>query len=233
MSRRERDKHDKPVGNKVAEILADLGIPMPSEELRARAVSGARSTPQEEREREHKKTTHQLCLDLGWPALALEYATNARSTEATRAVADWPGGAMSLVLSGGKGCGKTVAAAWYALHVRPMRFITAYDFARLSRFSDEMSAVLDARALCLDDLGHEYLDVKESFVSDVNALVDKMYSHKKPLIVTTNLTWRDLSERYGGRVADRLTECAVWSNVHTESLRKPPLTFDTTPPWEE
>lgn len=170
--------------------------------------------------------------ELGWPKLALRHAQSAQETPAITAVRRWlMSGRSMLVLAGGKGTGKTVAAAWAALHrdgAAAMRFARAAAVARVGRYSDGWGNQLSAPTLCIDDLGAEYLDGKGSFLVDLDELVDTFYSDERPLIITTNLTGDEMRVRYKARIVDRITECAEWANVDGESLRR-----RETLPWEE
>lgn len=170
--------------------------------------------------------------DLGWPKLAIEMARRADAQrEAIRSLRDddpWRSPRCIVVLSGTRGCGKTVAAAWWAIHhdVRA-RFIRAATLATSSRFNDELRAqVFGASALVIDDLGAEYLDAKGAFLSVLDELVDTYYGDGRTMIITTNLLLddpkreTDFRRRYGERIADRLRECGVWLSIGEGSLRR-------------
>jgi hypothetical protein len=169
---------------------------------------------------------------LGWPARALDIAERPNDSNAMRAVGAWRRDESALVLAGGKGTGKTVAATWVALNdERLWRFARAATIVRVGRFGDAFSQLIAAPALCIDDLGAEYIDVKGSFLSDLDELVDTFYSNRRPLIVTTNLDAKAFKDRYGARVVDRLTECAQWVGIDGRSMRRPH--DETKPPWED
>jgi DNA replication protein DnaC len=159
----------------------------------------------------------------GWPTRALEIAAAADlERPALKAIRGWDhrsGGA--LVISGGIGVGKTVAAAWIAAD-RGLRcsFLRAAEFARTSRYDAEaFGAVLGAAALCLDDLGSEWADERGSLRVSLDELIDRFYAERRVLIVTTNLGVAELTQRYGERAVDRLREWATWAHVGGKSMR--------------
>lgn len=129
-----------------------------------------------------------------------------------------------LVLSGPKGCGKTVAATWWAAQRRDrVRFLRASTFAASSRYDDRAArGEWFTAALVLDDLGAEFADSKGSFVADLDELVDVFYGDLRPLLITTNCSLDQFRERYGERIGDRLRECGRWISLSGESLRQRP-----------
>lgn len=157
----------------------------------------------------------------GWPTRLLEALPTARTdSEAIRAIASWRDTEHCIaVLSGSVGCGKTLAAAWWARRRGAMGFVRASTFARMSRYGDEHHGLLERQALCLDDLGAEYLDAKGSFVVDLDELIDTYHADMKPLIITTNCNWTQFEGRYGSRITDRLRECGEWISLEGKSMR--------------
>lgn len=130
------------------------------------------------------------------------------------------------VLAGRPGVGKTFAAAWWRWQsakragFRVMaQWLTAAAFARMSRYGAERTELL-SNALVLDDLGTEYVDAKGSLRTDIDELVNEFYSTRRALVITTNLDAKELEQRYGERVLDRLHEAAVWIAVKGESRRR-------------
>lgn len=165
-------------------------------------------------------------VDSGWPIRALESAQAADATKpAITRVVEWSvGEASTLVLSGPPGCGKTTAAARWALSLREhVNFMRAATFAASSRYdAGKRSHWHDAQALVLDDLGSEYADAKGNFLVDLDELIDTFYGNKRPLLITTNCSADDFKQRYGARIVDRLRECGSWFSVAHASLRRKP-----------
>jgi DNA replication protein DnaC len=151
-----------------------------------------------------------------------------------------------LVLAGGVGCGKTVAACaalerWVTETIRRSRangyrpvyardaegrVVKAIDLARAGTFDREFWDKLAAvDFLVVDDLGTEPLDEKGWMVANVRALIDRRYDDERRTILTTNLGLEAFKTRYcadGGRLLDRLRECGAFIGLTDTSLRTAP-----------
>lgn len=168
-----------------------------------------------------------LVDESGFPRRAVAEARKADEARAAIAMlATWdPTELCILVISGAPGCGKTVAATWWASRAERMpAFVRSATFAASSRYGrgerdGKRDAWLAASALVLDDLGAEYLDDKGSLLVDLDELIDVYYGDRKPLIITTNCNTGQFSERYGARVIDRIRECGLFWETDEESLR--------------
>jgi len=165
-------------------------------------------------------------LAAGFPRRAVEGAVAADETNAMIArIRDWDIERENvLVISGPKGVGKTVAAAWWAMRrAIPPAFVRAALFAASSRYDrEDRQRWLSADALVLDDLGAEYADGKGSFLVDLDELVDMYYGDRRPLLVTTNCNVVKFVERYGERIADRVRESGAFFEWSGPSLRGRP-----------
>ncbi len=162
--------------------------------------------------------------EAGFPRRALDAAGAAdESLAAIKRVAGWKPDAESvLVLAGTPGCGKTVAATWWALHwSRPSVFLRSTTFAASSRYdADRRNGWLRAEALVLDDLGTEYADTKGNYIVDLDELVDTFYGDRRPLLITTNLDDKAFKDRYGARIIDRIRECGSFAWIASASMRR-------------
>ena len=133
--------------------------------------------------------------------------------------------AALVVLSGGVGCGKSLAAAAWLLAgqlegVRGL-WMTAARLARWPRYDeDRMSELLTVRRLVIDDLGDEYLDEKGAYLSLLDEVVNERYGNARPTVLTTNLNAVAFKIRYGPRIADRIREAGKFESVDGPSLRK-------------
>lgn len=166
----------------------------------------------------------ELVRACGWPQRAISEAERAdESKPCIQAVRDWrpEPSACILVLSGGRGAGKTVAVAWWALRQTvPVEFVTAESYVTASAYDGARDRWRNAAALVLDDLGVEYQDAKGASASAMDALVDEFYSHQRPLLITTNLDAPAFKSRVGERIADRVRECQGWrAFTNAPSLR--------------
>lgn len=128
-----------------------------------------------------------------------------------------------LVLSGTRGCGKTVAAGWLVAGSRYGQFLDVTKLQRLSRYEDAaMRQVEDCDLLAIDDLGMEYADAKGSFVALFDGLFNTRYADQRRTVITTNLPVAVFRERYGERVADRIREAGRYVELDDPSLRGQP-----------
>lgn len=179
-----------------------------------------------------------------WPVLDAPRSTTAYEA----ALAFAKGGAETLlVLAGGVGCGKTVAACAALdrfLAPDPSRVswdegfaplgakkptgsvVKAIELARAGTFDREFWDRLAAAGfLVIDDLGTEPLDEKGWVVANVRALIDKRYDDERKTILTTNLNLDQFKARYcadGGRLLERLRERGGFLELADASLRTPP-----------
>jgi len=208
---------------------------MPLEAL-IRSVCGAISPPPEgwaererrvaaEIERENAVERAQAVIDrrrrltdAGFPARALEVAlASPRRTPALDAVRREPS-VWCVVLSGGVGTGKTVAAAWWGAQVAGGRFATLPDLESRGRYDRAgLASVERARRLVLDDLGAEHLN--DSSRCLVDGLLDARYRAGNPIVITTNLTARQFRARYGERIVDRIRDGGRFVQVSGNSMR--------------
>lgn len=132
-----------------------------------------------------------------------------------------------VVLLGGCGCGKTLAAVawlrqWVFANKNPYgaRFLTAPELARIERFDEQkMKELTKLNRLVIDDLGTEFADTRGAFASLFDEVTNARHSSKKPTVVTTNLDVKAFTERYGQRIVDRIRESGAFNGCGSESLR--------------
>lgn len=155
-------------------------------------------------------------------------ATPEQTTAMQAAAKFLAGDATFLVLVGGTGTGKTTAGVEALMRLsKPSTgmFIQASRCGQLGLFSDEDKAVLGdmRRVACLliDDLGSEFLSENSVWRGLVDGILDARYSGMLRTIITTNLDFPALAERYGRRVADRLRHDSVFAACGAKSLRTP------------
>jgi DNA replication protein DnaC len=88
------------------------------------------------------------------------------------------------------------------------RIRATFDKGSTEHPEDLVQALEACDLLVLDDPGAE--QVTPWVVGQVCRLIDARYRHKRPLIVTTNLTLAQLAETFGERAADRLIHaCSI------------------------
>jgi len=146
---------------------------------------------------------------------------NLRTLQETKAV-NWvrqfalqPKEAWCLVLSGGKGTGKSTGAAVWLHENVPMDGTPSYAtrywwsgtrIARTNGYTKDFEKMMQHKFMIIDDLGVEYLDKNGNFLQRLDELIDERYSNYKRTIITTNLNVEAFQRRYGDRVTDRLRE---------------------------
>lgn len=89
---------------------------------------------------------------------------------------------------------------------------------RLHRFEQ-------ADILCIDDLGEEPQDIM-SYGSKLTPVIDVLmyrYDRRKTTLITTNLRPREISDKYGERIADRFEEFLEPVIFKSSSFRKLPI----------
>lgn len=126
----------------------------------------------------------------------------------------------NLLMIGATGLGKTHLSLSIANVVLQNGFSVIYDtvgglmhrleqehFGNADRGDDTLSNLLDCDLLILDDFGTEF-DTKFSR-SMIYTLLNSRINAGKPVIVNTNITSKQISERYSERVASRLISFTI------------------------
>lgn len=179
----------------------------------------------------------QIRRTMGIPPRVLKLLGSVTETEAVKAAREFLGnaGRSLLLMAGGTGCGKTVAACValdeYAtiewVNARNVgRFVKAIDLVRAGTFDSEFwDDLAEAPMLVVDDLGTEPLDEKGWALANFASLIDQRYDNCRKTILTTNLDAARFKARYcaadGGRLVDRIREAGAFVEFDGESLRVP------------
>lgn len=170
-----------------------------------------------------------------------------RTKPACAAVLEWARGAPKrgqkpdgctpgvLVMCGAPGTGKSLAGGWWLSHVRG-RAVTIQEAIRLYTLwkrttyrPENAEAALETLArmdnLLLDELGQESDSDAEVAREVLHWIVDRRQSKSLRTLVLTNLSARDLGERfakgvYDGRTADRLRAHGRVVQVAGSSMRR-------------
>ena len=132
---------------------------------------------------------------------------------------------LLVVLAGGVGVGKSVAAAhWLATKLGdvtpgPHMGRRWYVFGTLPPFGPLFDEACRVRAAVLDDVGTEVHDESDRSRSMMDAIVNERHSNGRSTCITTNLDAARFRERYGERVYDRLRGDGIWYAVAGKSRR--------------
>ena len=175
------------------------------------ALHGMPSCPRRIREHdaalEAIATEERLITVSGVPrALQTLVCGNMKPTDATIAVDTWlESGQTLLLLAGGVGIGKSVAAA-YAIKRTPGRWFAAPDMPQLQGYerAREVDALMRPRLLVIDDLGAEYADRNEWARTQLRTLICKRHDEGARTVITTNLNAAAWKEYADARLIDRL-----------------------------
>lgn len=177
------------------------------------------------------------------------YGRREQATEAAKLVAPWlESNVPCLVLCGGVGTGKTVAAlvalrelcglvvpsprerhdvsrgidVWTPATpcpiVRATKLAVAVDPWKHERDQGAEPLSLSMPFLCIDDLGAEFADPR--FHAALFAAIDARQSPETRTLITTNLRREEIRPRYGDRIADRLNAMAKVVQLRSTSLRR-------------
>jgi DNA replication protein DnaC len=158
-------------------------------------------------------------------------ADNAHALEVCKAwTAKYPAvDGEGLAITGPVGTGKThlAAAIVNALHDRGEDVLFAYVPDLMADFRSAISSggvdramdrVTRAGVLVLDDLGAERAT---EYVQEIlPRIINRRYEDLKPVIVTTNLTPRELADQISQRAVSRLTEMCRWLSVDGQDYRR-------------
>ena len=130
-----------------------------------------------------------------------------------------------LVLLGGTGTGKTVAATWALREAvrqgRSAYFRTASRLARLSGFNEgavELEMLIGCGLLVLDDVGAEAQTAWGSGL--LQELLDARHQASARTVITSNLSADDFKTRIGERMTDRIREDGMVVRLGGKSMRR-------------
>lgn len=216
----------------VLERIANMPEPTP-EELEAEARREAEQAAENERREAARARDRALAYvsEIPVPRDLLDAIVDdaLAKTPAIEAVRRWDEerGKPVLVLLGGVGSGKTVAAAWWTSKLAREQLRATYtkmrDLANLYRagFGDDAKAfdkLIACGALIIDELTTERdVDLGRAALNEV---IDERAAKQLPTLLLANRTKKELAERYDARTIDRLRACAVAVTLADRSMRR-------------
>ena len=89
-----------------------------------------------------------------------------------------------------------------------LMIVDAKDITEIAKDLDDLKQYRNHPMLAIDDLGKEPTEVLNfgNVVSPVVDLLEYRYNRQMFTVVTTNLTPKEIKEKYGARIADRFNE---------------------------
>lgn len=145
-------------------------------------------------------------------------------TESLRAAKKWAlgGERPALVLVGGTGCGKSVAAAWVLAQLGgvwlPAELACRNFAANFGEGYAQQTIARNCPMLMLDDVGTESDGAR--MLQVLTELLDSRKSRRHRTIITTNLTKARFEARYRNeRLGSRMAESVSWSTSAGKDLR--------------
>lgn len=135
----------------------------------------------------------------------------------------------NILMTGDTGLGKTHLSLAIANIILQKGYSVLYDSVinilwnierehfSYDRSSDILNAVLDADLLILDDLGTE--QETKFYNSMIYNIINTRLVKNKPTIISTNKDYKDISFRYGGKVASRLATLYKYLQFSGEDVR--------------
>lgn len=181
----------------------------------------------QDRARQQAKRAEAWATDIGVPGLVRRALVAPDRNDALSAIDAWVAGPKPwLVIAGGTGTGKSVAAGYGLARLLGMRrrggWVDSASFAsRVGGFDGqtELRRLQSLDALVVDDFGTEhYSSFTEALFFEV--LAGRHEHGDLRTILTTNLDRAALRHRLGSRLADRVSNACSMVTCTGESLRK-------------
>lgn len=175
--------------------------------------------------RRNQRTTERLKA-MGVGERTLQALESPRETLALKAQAAWIADGWALVLVGGVGAGKTVAAARAAFEAlqrgESVEWVATLQASRANAFGPEAEARerawMSADLLVVDDVGAEF--ASDAWRSILGAVLDVRWGNNLRTLLTSNLTLPELKERLGARTMDRIAQDGQVVSCGDVSLRR-------------
>lgn len=209
----------------MADVIELFGVKFPimSAEEEAREKAWQEEEDRKERHRHLTKRVQDCGARLTQGDQLAIVAGTLEKTQAIEHVDRWLASKLRyLVLSGGVGVGKTVAAAYAATFNRGAVVPAPHLAQRLDPWKHEVDRgvvrlSLRVPLLVIDDLGTEAAD-NARFAQAFTDAIDARQDHGRTLI-TTNLTGAQFKSRYDARIVDRIRHQGRFVELKGESLR--------------
>ncbi len=134
----------------------------------------------------------------------------------------------NLAFYGDTGLGKTFMSSCIAkalmdkgktvLYIRASKLFKMFDDEKFGRLSDNMDLIYKSDLLIVDDLGTEPASKNNnSYILD---LINERVSSGKKMIISTNLDYKNLEDKYTKRFSSRLLESFEFMYFYGEDIRR-------------
>lgn len=175
------------------------------------------------------KMRRRILVSLGIEEGLQDAIAKAKQTPGTKAVDQWRGsGKRWLVLSGGVGTGKTLAATKFLVEAGGLKVSAAKLVS--PHFGDleaERRRQLNSRHLLIDDLGVSLL--ADFAKSELMQVIDHRHESARRTIITTNLDRTAFLAFLGLRMADRISQDCQFTALKGLSMRRQNATTQAEP----
>jgi len=103
-----------------------------------------------------------------------------------------------------------------------IRIYDAKDISQIAKNYDNFKEVRRAPIIALEDIGREPAEVLDygNVLNPIIDLLEYRYNEQLPTFITTNLTAKEIREKYGNRIADRFNEMIEVLIFQNGSYRK-------------
>ena len=145
-------------------------------------------------------------------------------------VKEFPHNTHSIFMSGKTGLGKTFLSSAIANELLQKGFNIAFDsiqnflraienehFGR-SQNKDTLQVLIDADLLILDDLGSEFNS--SFYISTVYNIINTRLNKGIPTIISSNLSFDELQQKYDDRIISRITGMYSWIIFMGKDIRQ-------------
>lgn len=136
------------------------------------------------------------------------------------------GAKFGVFLSGRAGCGKTTLAqalsdVCQVLWKKDLSTRCPVYDARDFRNAEILEEAKKRPLICIEDLGRETVVVNDfgTKISPIVDILESRYAERKFTLITSNIPPKDIAERYGERIADRLREMMEVVTLEDKSYR--------------
>lgn len=134
----------------------------------------------------------------------------------------------NLAFYGDTGLGKTFISSCIAkalmdkgktvLYIRASKLFKMFDDEKFGRLSDDIDLIYESDLLIIDDLGAE--PVSKNNNSYILDLINERISSEKKIIISTNLDYKNLEEKYTKRFSSRLLDSFEFIYFYGEDIRR-------------